>query len=84
LRHIPIHLISGEDNKALALKFGAKSFHLKPMSNRSLVELISAIVNFNEKSNSKILVVQDNKNELEEISKLLGNYQIDTASCSTV
>ena len=54
------------------------------MSNRSLVELISAIVNFNEKSNSKILVVQDNKNELEEISKLLGNYQIDTASCSTV
>jgi CheY-like chemotaxis protein/two-component sensor histidine kinase len=84
LRHIPVHLISGEDNKALALKFGAKSFHLKPMSNRSLDELISAIVNFNEKNNSKILVIQDDKKELEDISKLLGNYQIDTTSSSTV
>ena len=54
------------------------------MSNRSLNKLISAVVHFNKNSNSKILVVHDNKNELEEISKLLGNYQIDTASCSTV
>ena len=26
LRHIPIHLISGEDNKLIAQKYGAKSF----------------------------------------------------------
>ena len=40
LRHIPVHVISGEDNKVMALKFGAKSFSLKPLSNNSLDELI--------------------------------------------
>ena len=32
-RHIPIHLISGEENRSLALKRGARSFHLKPLEN---------------------------------------------------
>ena len=28
-RHIPVHLISGEENRSLALKRGARSFLLK-------------------------------------------------------
>ncbi len=34
-RHIPIHLISGEENRSLALKRGARSFHLKPLDNNA-------------------------------------------------
>src|SRR6187431_225412 len=29
-RHIPVHLISGEENRLLAMQRGARSFHLKP------------------------------------------------------
>src|SRR6185503_8114684 len=35
-RHIPIHVISGEENRMLALKRGARSFLLKPLETDSL------------------------------------------------
>jgi DNA-binding response OmpR family regulator len=44
LRHIPVHVISGEDNKVMALKSGQNHSALKPLSNTSLDELISGIV----------------------------------------
>jgi CheY-like chemotaxis protein len=31
LRHIQIHVISGEENRELAFNRGARSFHLKPV-----------------------------------------------------
>src|SRR5207302_3819159 len=45
-RHIPIHLISGEENKSLALKRGARSFLLKPLETDSLNELFNDIIKF--------------------------------------
>src|SRR5205085_10584371 len=52
-RHIPIHLISGEENSLLALKRGARSFHLKPLENDALNELFEDIVSFSNKQNKK-------------------------------
>src|SRR5258705_2027878 len=43
-RHIPIHLISGEENHNLALKRGARSFLLKPLENEALNELFVDII----------------------------------------
>ncbi len=82
LRHIPVHLISGEDNRALALKYGAKSFHLKPLSNKSLDELISGILNFNGRKVKKVLLVEDKKQELELLTPLLENENIEIATAS--
>ena len=49
-RHIPIHLISGEENKTLALKRGARSFYLKPLNNDSLTNLFEDIIAFNNET----------------------------------
>ena len=35
-RHIPVHLISGEENKLLGMQRGARSFNLKPLKNEAL------------------------------------------------
>ena len=35
-RHIPVHLISGEENSLLAMQRGARSFHLKPLKTEAL------------------------------------------------
>ncbi|HEV2480903.1 MAG TPA: HAMP domain-containing protein [Puia sp.] len=70
-RHIPIHLISGEENKALALKRGARSFLLKPLENDSLNELFEDILSFSNKSARKILVVEDNEPDASQIRKML-------------
>jgi HAMP domain-containing protein/signal transduction histidine kinase/CheY-like chemotaxis protein len=82
-RHIPIHIISGEDNKIMALKLGAKSFSLKPLSNTSLDELISGIVKFNEHAKKRVLIIEDNENELQRLSELLSNDRIEVFSAAT-
>jgi len=83
LRHIPVHLICGEDNKLLALKYGAKSFNLKPLSNNSLDELISGIVSFYEHTKKKVLVIEDNETELQKLTELLSNDSVEVFSATT-
>jgi CheY-like chemotaxis protein len=83
LRHIPIHVISGEDNKIMALKLGAKSFSLKPLSNTSLDELISAIVQFNEHIKKRVLIIEDNEDELQRLSELVSNDKIEVYGATT-
>ncbi|HUB62607.1 MAG TPA: HAMP domain-containing protein [Puia sp.] len=70
-RHIPIHLISGEENRALALKRGARSFLLKPLENEALSELFEDIISFNKRETRKILVVEDNEVDSSQISRML-------------
>jgi len=70
-RHIPIHLISGEENRTLALKRGARSFYLKPLENEALDRLFEDIVSFSSKGLKKILVVEDNEIDSSQMAKIL-------------
>jgi HAMP domain-containing protein/signal transduction histidine kinase/DNA-binding response OmpR family regulator len=76
-RHIPIHLISGEENRELALRRGARSFLLKPLENEALKELFEDIISFSKKDSRKILVVEDNETDSSQIVKMLMNEQMD-------
>ncbi|MGV3685547.1 MAG: HAMP domain-containing protein [Daejeonella sp.] len=82
-RHIPVHLISGEDDRSAAMKLGARSFHLKPLSNNALDELIIGIVNFHEQTKKRVLLIEDNEVELEHLSKLLTNDQVVVVPATT-
>ena len=73
LRHIPVHLISGEENKLLAMKRGARSFAQKPLKNEALAVLFNDIVEFNERKQKHLLIVEDNEIESSQISKILSN-----------
>jgi HAMP domain-containing protein/signal transduction histidine kinase/CheY-like chemotaxis protein len=70
LRHIPIHLISGEENRGLAYLRGARSFLLKPLKNEDLNELFKDIVTFSEKKIKKVLVVEDNEIDSSQIARM--------------
>ena len=82
-RHIPIHLISGEENRDLALKRGARSFLLKPLENESLKELFEDIVSFSKKDSRKILVIEDNETDASQIIKMLTNERIEVVLAET-
>ncbi|HKZ38056.1 MAG TPA: response regulator, partial [Chryseolinea sp.] len=69
-RHIPIHVISGEENRLLALKRGARSFLLKPLDNDLLNELFNDIVTYSNKETKSILVVEDNELDSSQIAKM--------------
>jgi CheY-like chemotaxis protein len=82
-RHIPIHLISGEENRDLALKRGARSFLLKPLDNEALNELFEDILSFNGKYIKKVLVVEDNEIDSSQIVKILQGDNMDVTLADT-
>ncbi len=82
-RHIPIHLISGEENQELALKRGARSFQLKPLENDSLNELFEDILSFSKKDLKKVLVVEDNETDSSQIIRMLGNGILEVTLAET-
>jgi len=82
-RHIPIHLISGEENRDLAMKRGARSFLLKPLENDALTNLFEDIITFDKKAVKKILVVEDNEIDSSQIAKMLGNGIVDVTIATT-
>src|SRR6202008_4131129 len=75
-RHIPIHLISGEENRTLALKRGARSFLLKPLDNDHLNGLFKEIVDFNKKATKNLLVIEDNEIDSSQIVKMLESEKV--------
>ncbi|MFZ6009215.1 MAG: ATP-binding protein, partial [Bacteroidota bacterium] len=75
-RHIPIHVVSGEENRNLAIKRGARSFMLKPLSNDSLNDLFTDIVTYHEKEIKNVLVVEDNELDSSQIAKVIGDDRI--------
>ena len=82
LRHIPIHLISGEENKALAHKRCARSFMLKPIKNEDLNLLYKDIVDFADKKVRELLLVEDNEIDSSRIAQLFSddkNIQVTIA-----
>ncbi|HZI25345.1 MAG TPA: response regulator, partial [Chryseolinea sp.] len=82
-RHIPIHVISGEENRALALKRGARSFLLKPLDNDVLNELFNDIVTYGNKERKSILVVEDNEIDSSQIAKIHREDLLDVKIVAT-
>ena len=84
-RHIPIHVISGEENKHLALSRGARNFLLKPISTDSLKELFSDILDYHQRTFKNILIVEDNDVESSQIAKVIqdNNVYVTVASTGT-
>jgi CheY-like chemotaxis protein len=82
-RHIPIYLISGEENRNLALKRGARSFLLKPLDNESLNELFEDILSITKKTAKKILVVEDNEIDSSQIAKMTSFNNINVSIAAT-
>jgi CheY-like chemotaxis protein len=72
-RHIPVHLISGEENRLLAMHRGARSFHLKPLKTNALTDLFTDIVGYNEIKQKRLLVVEDNELDSSQVAKMLDN-----------
>jgi HAMP domain-containing protein/signal transduction histidine kinase/DNA-binding response OmpR family regulator len=82
-RHIPIHVISGEENRILALKRGARSFLLKPLDNDSLNDLFTDIISFSEKKEKHVLVVEDNEIDSSQIAKILKSDDVHVQIATT-
>jgi CheY-like chemotaxis protein len=82
-RHIPIHVISGEENRPLALKRGARSFLLKPLDNDMMNDLFDDIISYNSKQKKSLLVIEDNEIDSSQIAKILQDENINITIAET-
>jgi HAMP domain-containing protein/signal transduction histidine kinase/CheY-like chemotaxis protein len=67
MRHIPVYIISGEDDRKNGLKRGARNFLVKPVKNESLNDLFADIHDFKSRKVKKLLVIDDNEYELNMV-----------------
>jgi HAMP domain-containing protein/CheY-like chemotaxis protein len=76
-RHIPVQIVTLEEDRQHGLSRGAFSFITKPASAEGLQNAISRIRDFSKPRRKRLLVVEDNAAERFSITELLGHDDID-------
>jgi HAMP domain-containing protein/CheY-like chemotaxis protein/signal transduction histidine kinase len=76
-RHIPVQIVTLEDDRQHGLARGAFSFITKPSSTEGLEKALERITEFSRARRRKLLIVEDNAAERFGISELLGYDDID-------
>jgi len=81
LRHIPVQIVTLDEDRQHGLSRGAFNFLPKPTTTEGLEAALSRIKNFAVPRAKRLLVVEDNEAEQMSIAELLGHtdVQIDTA-----
>ena len=83
LRHIPVHIVSSENENLDAYKKGAIEYLEKPVSREQLSATFQQIESFNEKRVKDLLLVEDDENMRKSIIKLIGNSDVATTEAAT-
>ncbi|HKR64241.1 MAG TPA: response regulator, partial [Thermoanaerobaculia bacterium] len=76
-RHIPVHIISGDEEASRGLRLGAFAQMQKPVTKEALEDAFSRIQGFLERGNKSLLVVEDNEQQRSAIMELIGDGDVE-------
>ena len=82
-RHIPVQVITLDEDRQHALSRGAFSFVTKPTTTEGVDEALSRIKEYAQTRRRRLLVVEDDPSEQLSIRELLGHDDIDIISTDT-
>ncbi len=82
-RHIPVQIITLDDDRPHGLAGGAFSFISKPTTMDKLKQSIARLTEYARTPKKRLLVVEDNPSELIGITELLGHDDIDLVTART-
>ncbi|HEX3936077.1 MAG TPA: response regulator, partial [Xanthobacteraceae bacterium] len=82
-RHIPVQIVSLDEDRQHGLARGAFAFVNKPTSREGIDEALSRIKEFAEPRKKRLLIVEDNQVEQMSIRELLGHDDIEIANVAT-
>jgi len=83
LRHIPVQIITLDENRQDGLSRGAFSFITKPATTEGLEEAFSRIKDYVVPRRRRLLIVEDNEAEQLSIRELLEHDDIDVLTAGT-
>jgi len=82
-RHIPIHVISGEDHSQTALSLGAIGYLVKPVQHEDLVQVLTTLEEKLTRSVRRVLIVEDDLVQRDAVSHLLASGDVETVGVGT-
>jgi HAMP domain-containing protein/CheY-like chemotaxis protein/signal transduction histidine kinase len=82
-RHIPVQIVSVEEERRHGLAHGAFSYMVKPVTTEGLEQCFERIKNFVVPRVKRLLVVEDNEIERQSIVELLSHVDIEIATATT-
>jgi len=82
-RHIPVHIMSGNDETIAASSKGAIGYLTKPAKKGALETAFGKIETFIEKKTGSLLLVEDDENLRKSIKILIGDKGVDITDAST-
>jgi HAMP domain-containing protein/CheY-like chemotaxis protein/signal transduction histidine kinase len=82
-RHIPVHIISADDEADRGLRLGAFATLEKPVTKDTLDDAFAKIRGFVERPNKTLLVVEDNEQQRSAIVELIGEGDVEITAVSS-
>ena len=76
-RHIPVHIISGEDETLTAFQRGAIGYLTKPVDSTELDQAFESIQSFLARRVRTLLIVDDDLGTRKTLRKLIGNGDVE-------
>ncbi len=82
-RHIPVHIISVDEDWQRGLRLGARDFMTKPSSKELLSGSLERLQEFVDRPVKRLLVVEDDRVQRDSIVELIGGSDVETATVAT-
>ncbi|HKQ81169.1 MAG TPA: response regulator [Steroidobacteraceae bacterium] len=82
-RHIPVQILTVEEERQYGLERGAFSFMNKPVTTDGLEAALERIKKFSEPRSRKLLVVEDDPAEQMSIAELIGHGDVEITAANT-
>ncbi|MDB4871548.1 MAG: ATP-binding region ATPase domain protein, partial [Gemmatimonadales bacterium] len=82
-RHVPVHIISGMEEKREGLKAGAIAFLAKPVSKEGLDAAFARISSFIDTVPKNLLVVEDNETQRQSIVELIAHDDVEITAVAS-
>ncbi|GAQ00140.1 HAMP domain-containing protein [Leptolyngbya sp. NIES-2104] len=83
IRHIPVHVMSVEEGLQRSLSQGAIAYLQKPINSEVLLNALSSIKAFVDRSVKNLLIVEDDDVQRQSIVELIGNTDVASTAVGT-
>ena len=82
-RHIPVHIVSGDQNKQQGLLSGAFAYLEKPVSKEVIDDAFSRLLQFIDERVKRLLVVEDDDNQRQAIVELIAADDVEITAVAS-
>ena len=81
--HIPVHILSVEEPNIDAFGLGVIGFLSKPVSTKQMKSSIDKLVDFSNKKQKDLLLIESNKEKRDSLVELVGSVDVNISEVST-